>query len=61
MILNAYLEGVIALLLGAAFVVVAKVYSLPEFSTTGTMMMGAGAGYILRELGPETPPPAAKS
>ena len=55
MVLNAYLEGVIALALGVGLVVLSHVYSMAELGTTGTMLMGAGAGYVLRELGPASP------
>lgn len=55
MILNAFLEGIIAVLLGVGLVVLSKFYALPELDTEGTLLIGAGVGYILRELGPATP------
>ena len=54
MILNAYLEGVIALALGVGLVVLSHLMNIAELSTPGTMLMGAGAGYMLRELGGST-------
>lgn len=55
MILNPFLEGLIAVVLGATLVVVAKVAGVPELTGSGLMIVGAGGGYILRELGPATP------
>ena len=55
MVLNPFLEGLIAVAAGAGLVLLSKYFALPEFGTEGTLLIGAGVGYILRELGPATP------
>ena len=47
--------ALLAVLLGAALIVAAKLLALPELDTPGLMIVTAGGGYILRELGPATP------
>lgn len=51
MILNAFLEGVIAIVMGVGLCVGAHYLATPELDTFGKMLLGAGAGYVLRELG----------